>query len=58
MTRALAAAALLGVGWLIAALAFIAGIVWALDDDEKPLKIQPWSAHDDALYEIACKETA
>jgi uncharacterized membrane protein YqaE (UPF0057 family) len=30
MTRALATAALLGVGWLIAALAFIAGIVWAL----------------------------
>jgi hypothetical protein len=58
MTRALATVALLGVGWLIAALAFIAGIVWALADDEKPLKVQAWSAQDDALYEIACKETA
>jgi hypothetical protein len=55
MTRALAAVAILGVGWLIAALAFIAGIVWALDDDETP---QTWNDHDDALYETACKETA
>jgi hypothetical protein len=62
MTRALAAAALLGLGWLIAALALIPGICWALagDDDEKPkpLKIQPWTSRDDALYRNACKEAA
>jgi hypothetical protein len=55
MTRALTAAALLGLGWLIAALALIAGICWALNDHETP---QTWGDHDDDMYREACEATA